>query len=110
MFLRAEAGARRVETRDPAREFKASRRTKRDGMEGGRVPVAVKLKAGRDRDRNGRGRPRIFFIYAREDTKTSKVSGGEGREARTLRSPLRSASISDIMRIASERSVALTRI
>jgi len=40
---------------------------------------AVKLKAGRDRDRNGRGRLRIFFIYARADTKTSKVSGGKGR-------------------------------
>lgn len=64
----------------------------------------MKLKAGRDRDRNGRGRLRIFFIYARADTKTSKVSGGKGRSLRVL---FGRRSTSDIMRIAREHSASL---
>lgn len=63
----------------------------------------MKLKAGRDRDRNGRGRLRIFFIYARADTKTSKVSGGKGRSLRVL---FGRRSTSDIMRIAREHSAS----
>lgn len=88
-----------METRDPTREFKASRRN--SGGRGARSGKAVKLKAGRDRDRNGRGRLKIFFIYARADTKTSKVSGGKGRSPRVL---LGRGSTSDIMRIAREHS------
>jgi len=51
LIVSKSGGARRVETRDPTREFKASRRNS------GRVRLgkAVKLKVGGDRDRNGRG-------------------------------------------------------
>lgn len=98
LIVSKSGGARRVETRDPTREFKALRRNSGVGGFG-----LGKLKVGRDRDRNGRGRLRIFFIYARADTKTSKVSGGKGRSFRVL---FGRQSASDIMRIAREHSVS----
>jgi len=99
LIVSKSGGARRVETRDPTREFKASRRNS------GRVRLgkAVKLKVGGDRDRNGRGRLRIFFIYARADTKTSKVSGGKGRSLRVL---FDRQNTWDIMRIVREHSIS----
>jgi hypothetical protein len=82
LFLRAGAPVgRKLEIRSDGEkegekegegESLRRRETTRDGARG----AAMKLRAGRDRDRNGRGRLWIFLIYARADTKTSKVSGG----------------------------------